>query len=193
MSYTIVTALLILGLPLGEAWSSAWSPWRDLPKPIWRWWQHLIDVSWRASKTAIAVGVATTLVSLLTGIQFFGLLTPGSLIANLFLIPAAVIATLGGFASLIFGLLAWSGGAAVCNHAAALVLWLIESLVRVSVKVPGAFLPPRFHTEWIGDIAQIALLASLFAGYATRWSGWGRWWPPFGIVALVLLFGVTFQ
>lgn len=192
MSYTIVAALLVLGLPLGEAWSSAWSPWRDLPKPVWRWWQHWIDAGWRAFTSAIAIGIATTLVSLLTGIQFFGLLTPGSLAANLFLIPAAMVATLGGFASLLCGLLTWDSGAALCNHAAALLLWLIESVVRISVTVPGAFLPARFRADWIGDAALIALLASLFAGYAARWRSPGGWWPPFGIVALVLLFGVTF-
>ncbi len=193
MSYTIVAALLILGLPLGERWSSAWSPWRDLPKPVWRWWQHGIDAAWRAVTTSLAIGIATTLVSLLTGIQFFGLLTPGSLASNLILIPAAMVATLGGFASLLCGLLGFSTGAELCNHAAALLLWLIEAVVRLSVRVPGAFLPAQFHAEWIGHVALIGLLASLFTGYAVRWkNACGGWWLPFAVVALVLMFGVAF-
>lgn len=192
MSYTILAALLILGLPLGEAWSAAWSPWRDLPKPAWRWWQHGIDLGWRSLTSAIAIGVSTTLVSLLTGVQFFGLLTPGSLAANLLLIPAAMIATLGGFASLLCGLIGLTGGAALCNHAAALVLWLIESLVRVSVQVPGAFIPARFHSDWIGNVALALLLVSLLTGYATHWRKLcGGWWTPFALVAAVLIFGVT--
>ena len=193
MSYTILAALLVLGLPLGEAWSSRWSPWRDLPKPVWRWWQHGIDAGWRSLTNAIAIGISTTLVSLLTGVQFFGLLTPGSLAANLLLIPAAMIATLGGFASLLCGLLGFTSGAAWCNHAAALVLWLIESLVRVSVQVPGAFIPAHYHSDWIGNVALGVLIASLFAGYATGWKkSLGGCWTPFAIVALVLVFGVKF-
>jgi competence protein ComEC len=121
MSYTILAALLILGLPLSDAWSAKWTPWRDLPKPAWSWWQHGVDIAWRSVISAIAIGVSTTLISLLTGVQFFGLLTPGSLASNLVLIPAAAIATLGGFASLLCGLIGLSGGAALCNHAAALV------------------------------------------------------------------------
>jgi competence protein ComEC len=193
MSYTIVTALLVLGLPLGDACTASWSPWRNLPKPAWRWWQHVLDYSWRSFAGAMAVGVATTLVSLLTGVQFFQLLTPGSLATNLILIPAAMIVTLGGFASLLFGLAGSAAGAALCNHAAALLLWLIEALVRLSVKLPGAFVPARFDPEWLGGFALLALLASLLFGYASHWQpARGGWWPPFAIVALALFFGVEF-
>ncbi len=193
MSYGIVTALLVLGLPLGDAWLARWTPWRDLPKPTWRWWQRWSEAAWRAVAVAVAIGVATTLVSLLTGVQFFRLLTPGALAANLVLIPAAMVVTLAGFASLLCGLVGFSAGAVLCNHAAALVLALIEWLVRLSVQLPGAFLPARFSHAWIGTAALVALLAALLVGYSARWQKHGgSWWPPFAIVALVLVFGVSF-
>ncbi len=193
MSYGIVTALLVLGLPLGEAWSARWVLWRDLPKPAWRWWQHAVDYAWRTTSLAIAIGVATTLVSLLTGLQFFGLLTPGALVANLVLIPAAMAVTLGGFASLLCGLLGFKLGAVLCNHASALVLWVIEWVVRQSVKLPGAFIPARFTHAWVGSLALTILIAALLAGYATGWRPRrGSWWPPFAIVVLVLIFAVKF-
>ena len=193
MSYTIVAALLVLGLPLSDTWLARWTPWRDLPKPAWRWWHHGFDYIWRTSLAAIAIGVATTLVSLLTGVQFFRLLTPGALIANLVLIPAAMVATLGGFASLLCGLVGFTPGAILCNHAAALVLLGIERLVQASVQLPGAFLPARFAAPWVGPAALTAMLATLIAGYALRWKprgGW--WWPPFVVVTLTLIFGVKF-
>ncbi len=193
MSYAIVAALLVLGLPLGDAWLQRWTPWRSLPKPAWRWWQHALDAAWRTTAVALAVGIATTLVSLLTGVQFFRLLTPGALAANLVLIPAAMIVTLAGFASLLSGPLGFGSGAVLCNHAAALVLAGIEWLVRLSVKLPGAFVPARFSPAWVGDVALVALVAALLAGYAAQWRlRRGGWWPPFAIVALVLIFGVTF-
>ncbi len=193
MSYAIVAALLVLGLPLADAWLERATPWRDLPKPAWRWWQHGLDYAWRTSIAAIAIGVATTLVSLITGLQFFRLLTPGALLANLVLIPAAMMATLGGFASLLCGLVGFGPGVVLCNHAAALVLLAIEWLVRAGVKIPGAFLPAQFVAPWIGPAALTVLIAALFAGYALRWKprgGW--WWPPFVVVTLVLLFGVNY-
>jgi competence protein ComEC len=193
MSYAIVAALLMLGLPLGEAWLAHWSPWQLLPKPTWRWSHHLFAYAWRVTVNALAIGLATTLVSLLTGLQFFRLLTPGSLAANLVLIPAAVVVTLGGFASLLCGLIGLGFGAVLCNHAAALVLLVIEWIVQLSVKLPGAFLPARFSAPWIGPVALAALFAVLLAGYATQWRrNRGGWWPPLVIVALVLIFGVQF-
>jgi len=193
MSYAIVAALLVLGLPLGEAWLERWKPWRDLPTVTWHWWQHVIGWFWRGTAAALAIGIATTLVSLLTGVQFFRLLTPGALFANLLLIPAAMLATLGGFASLLCGLVGFEHGASWCNHAAALVLWGIEELVRVSVRLPGAYVPARFSADWIGPAALAVLMVVLFAGYANEWKRErGGWWPPFAVLAVVLIFGVKF-
>jgi competence protein ComEC len=192
MSYTIVAALLVLGAPLGDAWTARWTPWRFLPTVAWQWWQHAIAFAWRWTAAALAVGVATSLVSLLTGVYFFQLLTPGSLATNLVLIPAAMIATMSGFASLLCGLLGGMSAAAVCNHAAALVLWLIEAVVRLSVQMPGAFVPARFSSSWLGNASLVLLLSAMLAGYAGRWESRGGWWPPFAIVALVLIFGVDF-
>ena len=193
MSYGIVLALLVLGLPLGDAWLARWNPWRDLPKPAWLWWQRAIDAAWRTLAVALAIGLATTLVGLLTGVQFFRLLTPGALVANLLLIPAAMVVTLGGFTALLCGLIGFTGGAVLCNHAAALMLLIIEWLVRLSVRMPGAFVPAHYSAAWIGAVALTALMVTLVFGYAVEWKRpRGGWWLPFAVVALTLIFGVTF-
>ena len=134
-----------------------------------------------------------SLMSLLTGVQFFRLLTPGALVANLVLIPAAVVVTLGGFASLLCALVGFSFGVVLCNHAAALVLLVIEWLVRLGVQLPGAFLPAAFAAPWIGPVALALLITAMLAGYAADWKlRRGGWWPPVAIVAFVLIFGVRF-
>lgn len=193
MSYGIVVSLLVLGLPLGEAWLQWWRPWRDMPAAAWNWWQRRIDGAWRATATAVAISLATTLVSILTSVQFFRLLTPGALVANLVLIPAAMVVTLGGFAALLCGLAGFAAGAILCNHAAALVLLVIESLVRASIHLPGAFVSAHFSSPWIGHTALAAVIAVLLFGYDAGWRRErGGWWPPFAIVALTLVLGVRF-
>ncbi len=193
MSYAIVVALLLLGLPLNEAWQQHWKPWRDIPRTMWNRWHKLTHAAWEKTSLALAIGVATTLVSLLTSILFFRLLTPGALAANLVLIPAAMIVTLGGFVAILCGLAGFTAGAALCNHAAALVLMLIEELVRWSVTVPGAFLGAQFRAAWVGPVSLATVLAAILFGYASQWQ-WrrGGWVPPFAIVALTLAFGVRY-
>jgi competence protein ComEC len=194
MSYGIVLALLLLGLPLGEAWLQAWTPGRFLPMMAWTWWQRVVDEVWRWIAPTIAIGVATASVSMLTGVEYFRLLTPGSLLANLVLIPAAMIVTLGGFAALVCGLIGFTAGVVMCNHASALVLLVIEALVRESVRMPWAFIPAEFKAGWVGGTALATTLIAMLVGYSWQWRRErGGWWPPFAIVAVVLLFGVKFS
>ena len=51
----------------------------------------------------------------------------------------------------------------------------------------------ELYTTGLGPVALIALLATLFAGYATGWvTRRGGWWPPFAVVGLTLLFGLDY-
>ncbi len=193
MSYGIVAALLLLGLPLGDAWQARWVPFALLPKAVWRWWHRWIVWAWRWITTAAAIGVASTLVSLLMGVKFFQLITPGALLANLVLIPGAMLATLGGFASLGMGLAGLDRLAVLFNHAAALTLLVIERLVQVSVQVPWSHLPAQFAHPRIGSATLAGLLGAMLYGYARCWTPeGGSWWSPFVITALTLIFGVKF-
>ncbi|HVU34024.1 MAG TPA: ComEC/Rec2 family competence protein [Opitutaceae bacterium] len=193
MSYAIVFALLALGVPLAESWLTAWTPWRDVPPVTWNRWQRWIVGGWRAGVTAVAIGLATMLVGMITSVQFFRLLTPGSLVANLVLIPSAVIVTLGGFVALVCGLAGFTAGAVLCNHASALVLLVIEQFVRQSVRVPWACVAAQFREPWVGSVALAALTAAFLHGYAAGWRPKrGGWWPPFVVVGLALALGVTY-
>lgn len=187
MSYAIVAALLLLGAPLAAAWQARLAPWRDLPREGWTRGQRLAAAAVHHGAGALAVGVATSLVGIVTGVQFFHLLTPGSLLTNLVLIPAAMAATLGGFAAISAGLAGLVPAAVLANHAAAVVLAVIEEGVRWSVRLPGAFLPAQFRAAWLGPVGLAVLLASFLWGYAHGWRRErGGWWPPFVVTAVLV-------
>lgn len=193
MSYGIVTALLLLGLPLAEAWKQRWPLFADLPPNTWRWWHRQLDHGWRALLSAVAIGLAAILVSLPSGVQFFNLFTPGALLANLVLIPIATFVILAGMGSLLCGLAGFTGGSVLCNHAAVLVLWTIDAGLRQLVEWPGTHHAATFKAAWIGSACLALVLGTLLYGYQTHWAGRrGGWWPPFVIVALCLIFGVNF-
>jgi competence protein ComEC len=193
LSYGIVAALLLLGLPLADRWQAAWTPFAVRPKAAWAWHHHARAGLWRAGSGALAIGVASALVSALGGVAFFNLLTPGALVANLALIPAASMAILAGMLSLLAGLAGWPAGSDFFNHAAGAVLWAMDASIRAFVQWPGVWHQAQFTAAWIGPVALAGLVASLIAGYGSGWRGWSRWyWPPFAVVALALILGVKF-
>lgn len=193
MSYAIVFALVGLGAPLATAWQERWALWRDLPVTTWPPWRRVVAQAWQTLLGAIAAGTAATLVGVLTGVQYFHLLTPAAMAANLILIPVAGGATLAGFASLLCGAVGATVPASICNHTAALLLWFIDAVVRGTAALPGAAVAADYRAPWIATAALTALLATIVWGYSQGWrTRAGGWWPPFAVVAVALTFGVTY-
>jgi competence protein ComEC len=192
MSYAIVAALFLLGLPLAEHWQERWALWRRLPPAAWQLWQKIADYAWRSVIASVALGISATLVSLITGVEFFGLVTPASLPLNLALIPAAGLATAGGFTALLLGLLGCHPVVEFCNHASALLLLALEWLARVTTQLPGSAVPARYVVPGSGLPLLALTLVMLVAGYAVRWRAPWRWWPPFAVVALSFAFAVHY-
>lgn len=193
MSYGIVAALLLLGLPFGEFWCERWQLFRLLPKATWSWWQRTLDWSQRKLLGVLAIGLSTALVSTISGVIYFGLFTPGSLLANLVLIPVGSLAILSGFISMLCGLAGLTTLCSLFNHASALVLLGCERAIDFFLKVPGVFWPAKFITSWAGFASLGILLLTLLWGYSTRWENKrGGLWPPFVVTALALVFAVKF-
>ena len=194
LSYGIVAALLLLGLPLADLWMQRWALFGDLPKSAWRWHHHGRDWAWRSFIGMLAIGLASTLVSTISGVTIFKLFTPGSLVANLVLIPASVLVVLAGFLSLLCGLVGLSGLGLVFNYAGILVLAGIEQGVRFFVGLPGVYHAAHFSSTWLGFAALGVVIAAIFYGYAVRWElKRGGFWPPFALAVLALVLGVRFE
>jgi competence protein ComEC len=191
MSYGIVAALLLLGLPLAERWHARLAVFRDLPKASWSWHHTLRDAMWRWMLSAGALGISSALVGAVTGAEFFGMVAPGALLANLWVIPVSGVVILMGLVSLLVGLLGFAAAASLANHAAAVVLWLVDILLRWNLRLPGMWFGASFRFPALGPSVLAALIAAMLHGYARRWEGECRgFWPPFAVVGLALLLGI---
>ncbi len=193
MSYGIVAALLLYGVPLQEKWQAAWQPWGNLPPASRDWRHHAWEDGVRFGLAALALGLAATLVSTPATVGFFGVFTPGGFFVNLLLVPAASLVIFSGVASLLAGLLGLGAASVLFNHSAALVLSLMESAVVAALRVPGASWTAQFAPPWLAAAAGAALLALLALGYIRRWPlrPAGVVAPYLALAALVAL-GVTF-
>lgn len=193
MSYGIVTVLLLMGVPLGGFLKGRWVLFGKLPRASLGRRHRFLIAAWRGFLDAAAIGVSTVLVSLVCGVLFFGLFTPGVFLANLILIPVAMFVIFAGFLSMLTGVLLFGFGGGlpgVFNHAGILILAGIEWCLRRFVEVPGMFFEAHFRADWMGYATLGGVLSLVMAGYA---AGWKReWWfaVPFGFLAVMLVVGV---
>lgn len=194
MSYGIVATLLLLGLPLAESWTEKLALFRDLPKATWIWHHHLRDYLWRGLLNAVALGLATTLVSTVCGVVFFQLFTPGGLLANLVLIPVSSLVILGGFLSLLCGIAGLTPLCVLFNHAAALVLAIMEWSIAWLLRIPGFFWQVEFVATWAGLAVFSGVIALSLYGYSRQWA-WrsGGFLPPFALTLLALVLMTRFS
>jgi competence protein ComEC len=193
MSYGIVAALLLLGLPLADAWLRRPTTEEAVPRAVLTPTQRFLAGARRAVVTSACLGLAATTVGTVTGIAFFQLFTPGAFFANLLLIPLASLVVVAGCASLVCGFAGLVPLSIVFNHAAALLLWAIEHVVQLVVRLPGASIEASFRAPWLGPATLGVLLGLFLHGRARGWRPEaGGFWPPFAAVALVLALGVRY-
>ncbi len=193
MSYTVVAALIVMGRPLAELWLARWQPFVLLPKADWRWWHTAINWSGRKLIMATAGCWAAFLASAPSGIGFFGLFSPGSLVANLVIIPLSSLAIVAGFLSLVTSLAGGLSLSALFNSAAAVTIIVMDWLLQRGTPLPGMYFAARFRADWLAPVSLVLLTAVMILGAAGGWARrYGGYWPPFAGLVLLIIFGVKF-
>jgi len=192
MSYAVVASLLLFGIPLADRIDAWFKPFKWLPEAMWHWWHHEYEKRARWVLKIVAICFAATIVSMPMAVEVFGWFTPGSFFANLVVVPMAFLVVAAGFCATCAGMIGIPGAPVFFNHAAALVIAVIEWLLSTVVRVPGIAHTAEFRADWIGGALIAALLALLVAGYAGWWRGWVRIWVPPAFLALALSLSIRF-
>lgn len=193
MSYSVVAALILFGGPLADRWLERWQPFAFVPRPAWRWWHHTVSWTGRKVIAATAGCWAAFVASTASGIGFFGLFSLGSFIANLVILPLSSLALIAGFLSLLAGLPGLLALSALFNSAAALIIIATDWLLRHGTTLPGVYFPAQFRAEWLAPASLALMTAVMLAGASGRWTKrYGGFWPPVGLLVLLLIFGVKF-
>jgi len=193
MSYTVVIALVTMGRPLTEKWLAAWRPFALLPRTDWRWYHHRVEGAGRILLNAAAACWTAFLASTPAGIGYFELLSPGSLLANLVIIPLSSVPLWAGFVSLVAGLAGLLPLSTLSNNIAALIIVLMDWLLQHGTNLPGMWFNARFRADWLAPVSLGLMTAVFLTGAAGRWAPrYGGYWPPAVVLALLVILGVKF-
>jgi competence protein ComEC len=193
MSYLVVLALIVMGAPLAERWKATWRPFADLPEINWGWWRTGVVLAGRRFLDAFAATWAASVASAPASIGYFGLFSPGALLANLIVVPLASFALFAGVGSLLAGVLEAGPVSVVFNHAAALLIIAMDWLVRTGTQLPGMYFPAQFRADWMPAAAMALTAGLLLLGLGLRWAGnRGGFWLMPTLLALALILGVNF-
>lgn len=190
MSYSVVTALVVLGGPLADAWRAAWKPWRYQPEAGWNRAQHF--TRWLGGHALVVAAITWTacVASTPSSIANFGIFSPGALLGNLLVVPLASLAIVAGFVALLFGLAGLLPVTLLVNHAAAVLILVMDRLVQRGTELPGVYFPAEFAAPWMGPAAVIAVTATMLLAGARR-TAHRQWWPV-TVLATVLILSVNF-
>ncbi len=192
LSYAVVAAILLFGLPMAASLRCQIDPWRFVPESSLSRWQLWVWGAVQKLSDTFSISLAATLGSTPLIIAYFGLLTPGALFLNLVLIPCASLAVMDGVLSVGLDLVGLPEAGAFLNRGAWVVLAFMIWLVRLVLLIPGFFL----EVEWrVSGLAYAALILIFSSSILLRQPAARRWplrWvlPPAGLV-LFLIFGTV--
>ena len=136
-SYIVVASILLLGLPAGRALKEMFSIYRWLPKEDWTTRQRII--SWLLDKIIplLAISFSAWLASVPLCAAFFNFIAPGAIVLNLLLVYLVAIVIISGILSAGWAALLLFPASEFINHAAWLVLFIMDSIVRLGTAIPN--------------------------------------------------------
>ncbi len=189
LSYAVVGSILLIGLPLAAHLRDSINLGRFMPEDLHPAWVAPTATALRWTATAFSISFAASLGSMPLIIAYFGLFTPGAVLLNLALIPAASLAVMNGVLSAAVGMAGLEGVSAFLNRGAwtvlALMLWMVEGALRV----PGFY----FTMEWrTAAMPFLAIGAVLLSGVIMRFqplsaTPWRFALPPAAFLGLLML------
>jgi len=148
LSYCVVFAILIYGVPLAEQWieDTQRDPWLRVEEESQRGGLR----TWFLG--SLAISVSAFLGSSPIIVSQFGILPISSIVLNLLLLPLATLLLAFGFLSLGFGFTPLSFLSPWINYGAWPVLDLMRSMVDFGAGVPFSHFSVHMYTNWMGPL-----------------------------------------
>lgn len=195
LSYLVVAAILLYGVPAAERLEALTDFRRWIPEPAFSRPQKLMSRLLQSTVSAACISFAAFVAGTPCVVSMFGMVTLLSLISNVLLIPLVSVAACVGAAALLCSCIPLVGtflgkGLFVLS---ALPLILVDRITGGIAALPGVF-EISFPLRGLGAAGSLVLLALFFFGEtssALRERPWLRFvLPPLVLAVFLLVFSV---
>ena len=172
LSFFVVLGIALIVPPLETVRQKLLAPDPLLPPELRPGWQRWLDWPIRAVTTSLATSLAAWLGSMPLIAWYFYMITPGSLLANLVIVPLSSIALMSSLGSLICG--DWARPLTVLfNHSSWFWMLLMVRLSEWFASLPGAWFYVPQPSLALSALYYL-LLGAVLSGvaFAPRWRVW---------------------
>lgn len=188
LSYGVVAALLLIGLPLVAALRN-WQAAGDQPVPGGpRWPRFLSATGWRLAEL-LCVSTSAALASMPLIVQHFSLFTPGGLLFSVILNPLAAACVMIGCLTLLTAFLPLPLEWLACLSWP--VIFLMENLLRICLEIPGTYSHRNWDWPPTGTILLLVALGLAWGIQRLRQEGRSLPVAAQGLPLVVLLGGLA--
>jgi len=164
LSYIVVLSILLFGLPLHQVMLKRYSPFQLLPESDWSSYQRCLVKITDKVILMFAISLSAWLASAPLCAGIFGYIAPSAILLNMLLVNFVALIICSGIIAIGLSILGLTGAAAFLNHAAWLLIQLIDSIVTTSLLLPksviqcDAFSPAISYLAVAGFFTLIAWL-----------------------------------
>lgn len=175
LSYAVVGMILLYGLPLAEWLSSRGRPFQSIPTDLLSFHHRLTRGITRRFLEGFAISLAAFLISQPISTYFFGLISPVSLLLNIFLVILAFPVILSGMVCLIVGSFLPASWLLPLTWATCHLLELKLFLIQLFTQIPGSSLSLEVtQPQRVAMFSAILLGIALLVRARLRLHHWGK-------------------
>lgn len=188
LSYTVVAGILMFGLPLNLYLKQSFQLYQWLPEKDWTTHQRII--SWSLDKLIplFAISLSAWLTSLPLCAAFFNFIAPGAIVLSMLLVCLVTVTIVSGVLSITCAALPLPAVSEFINHAAWLVLFCMDWIVRLGTAIPNiTFSGSAFLTELCYAALAAYFLSLFWLNSRTKRTKANRLWLP----VIILLTGMS--
>ena len=162
LSYIVVASILLLGLPACRTLKETFPIYQWLPKEDWTTRQRIASWSLNKILPLFTISFSAWLASVPICAALFNFIAPGAIVLNLLLVYLVAIVIISGILSVGCAALQLFPLSEFINHAAWLIIFVMDNIVRLGTVVPNITFQNETSLTKLIYVVLFAYFFSLF-------------------------------